>query len=153
MTKRAGARLITRSRVGSVIMVAAWTLGQIIVSPIAMAQITSDVQAHLYRAEAALHIRAQDYRSAYETIAQILGLKERDGFQVPDGYYFKYGQVLLMAGELEEAEIALYEYLRIVRGDGEYYHDAIEMLADIVVGPKRGAEDSLSKDRTPSGFG
>ena len=146
MTRRAGVKLITRSRVGWVVMVAAWTLGHVIVPPVAMAQIMSNIQADLYLAEGALYIRDGDYRSAYETIAQIRGLEGRDGFRVSDRYYFKYGQVLLMAGEFDEAQIALYEYLRIARPEGEYYNDAIEMLAELVVGSKRGDGDSLSKE-------
>ena len=84
------------------------------------------IDRHLVRAERLLG--DGDPVATLEAMNEVLALQHEYALVLPNGFRFQYAQVAYSAGRTETTIAALNEYLVAVGRDGEFYHEALELL-------------------------
>ncbi len=94
------------------------------------AQLPPEIQADLYREQVKQRLADRDYAGAKQLLDRILGLQQEHSLELPDGFYFEYGEVSQRAGLHQEAVEALTRYLTLAGQEGEHYRSALTTLIE-----------------------
>lgn len=97
-------------------------------APVPAFALPPEIEADRYLLQAEEQIQKQDYEAAKAAMERILQLQQQHELTIPEGFYFRYAQVLQWVGLYSEAVEYVTRYLTMAGRDGEHYHEALQLL-------------------------
>ena len=95
---------------------------------VAAAQLPPEILMDRYMVQAERLMKENDSGAALEAMEKVVALQKEYARTLPDEFDFKYGQVLLSAGEVRAAIDAVSRYLAAKGRSGGFYRQALELL-------------------------
>ena len=87
-----------------------------------------EIQADRYLLQADEQIEKRECRAAKEAMDRILELGRQHGLELPEGFYFRYAQVLERVEHYDEAIEFVKRFLTLAGRDGTHFRDALQLL-------------------------
>ncbi len=87
-----------------------------------------EIEADRYLLQAEEQIQKQDYEAAKAAMERILQLQQEHELTIPEGFYFRYAQVLQRVGLYNDAVEYVTRYLTAAGREGEHYREALQLL-------------------------
>ena len=98
---------------------------------VAVAQLPPDIVADRELVRAERLISEGDHSGALEAMNRIVALQGEHNLALPEEFHFKYAEVALAAGRVEDAVDAVNQYLVAVGREGSFYREALELLDSV----------------------
>ena len=97
----------------------------------AAAQLPPEIVADRELVRAERLIAEEDHAGALEAMGRILALQSEHNLTLPEEFHFKYAEVALAAGRVEDAVDSVNQYLVAVGREGPFYREALELLDEV----------------------
>ena len=96
----------------------------------AAAQLPPEIMVDRYLLQAERLMESKDPKGALELMGKIVALRKEHGLILPNEFHFKYAEVALSAGEVQEALEAVNTYLLKAGRGSKNYQEALELLEE-----------------------